>query len=116
MKFILGTVAGIALGCALLGCGGGSDAAPQAAAAGAQTAASIPDTTMEAEVGCAGCIYGMDGITRCITAAKLDERVVLVEGGGVDAHEAGLCKAPGNATIVGHLRDDTLVAASITLH
>jgi hypothetical protein len=70
---------------------------------------------MEAEVGCAACIYAMDGIKSCTTAAKIGDEVRLVQGGGVDAHAAGLCKTARNATIVGHVEGDTLVASSVTL-
>lgn len=102
------------------GCSGSAPPESEAGSAEAQAAAQAAhaaeaDTEMTVEVGCAMCIYEQEGATTCTTAAKVGDTVYLVEGGGLDAHEAGLCTAAKQATVMGHIHGDRLMASSITV-
>ena len=112
------TVTGV-IAIATAGCGGGSAPAPVADAEPKQVAKTVdaqpPETEMTVEVGCAGCIYKMEGVTGCTTAAKVQDHVYLVEGGGIDAHTSGLCQTSRQATVVGRIEGDKLIASRITL-
>lgn len=72
------------------------------------------------EVGCALCIYRMPGISDCVLAAKVGDKVMLVEGVGIDdlgdAHDpkTGLCNVARGATIEGRIEGDRLIATRIT--
>lgn len=79
-------------------------------------AVAAEDEAMDVEVGCAMCMYEMEGIETCVTAAKVGEQVYLVSGGGLDAHTTGLCSTTKQATLVGRIDGDRLVATSITVH
>ncbi len=76
---------------------------------------------LDGSVGCALCIYHMPGISDCVLAAKVGEKVMLVEGVGIDdlgdAHDpkTGLCNVSRKASIHGHIEGDKLVATQISL-
>jgi hypothetical protein len=70
---------------------------------------------MTVEVGCASCIYKMEGITDCTLAAKIDGKAVLVKGSDVDAHEAGLCAAAKQAVVEGELLGQEFIATKVAL-
>lgn len=71
--------------------------------------------TFLVEVGCADCVYSVDGISGCsVMAAKVDDRVVVASGEVGDVHSAGLCMAARKAEIVGRMQDDKLVVVSMT--
>ena len=98
------------------GCGPSSAPAPVAEEAPeTPQPVEITGEEMTVELGCGGCIYHMEGVTSCVTAAKVGDTVMLVEGGGVDAHSAGLCESARMATLVGEVKDGKLYASSITL-
>ena len=67
------------------------------------------------EVGCAMCVYDMDGVSSCRLAAKVGDNPVLVSGVEVDLHDHGLCEACGTAVMSGHLDGDMLVATSVEM-
>ena len=75
---------------------------------------------LRGEVGCALCIYHMPGVKECVLAAKVGERVMLVEGVDIDdlgdAHDpqTGLCNVSRKAAIEGRIEGDKLVATRIT--
>lgn len=78
----------------------------------------IPDVELanqQVEVGCAMCIFKMDGVQGCKLAAKVTGQPVLVSGSDVDAHTAGLCSKSMQATISGKVEDGKLAAADIEL-
>lgn len=105
----------------LMGCSERSVQPPEPEAAagtpmGEMASVAADDEEMEVEVGCAMCMYETEGIETCQTAAKVDGKVYLVSGGGLDAHASGLCSTTKQATLVGHLDGDRLVASSITVH
>lgn len=74
---------------------------------------------VEAEVGCAGCIYDKEGVKGCKTAVKIDDKVYMVKAGTkdgeLDAHKTGLCKAGKKATLTGKVVGDEFVANKIEL-
>ena len=104
----------------MTGCGSSTAPAPEAEAAFEPVAAAAPAEAvgeeMTLEVGCATCIYDMEGVTGCVTAAKVGETAMLVEGGGIDAHNDGLCGSARMATVVGEVKDGKLHASTITLN
>ena len=81
---------------------------------GEATMVSSPEP-MQVEVGCASCIYKMDGITSCQLAAKVDGKPILVKGLKDDAHSLGLCGATKEAQLVGHVEGDHFAATQINL-
>lgn len=85
----------------LAGCGGSS--VPSANAA--QTV----------EVGCGSCIYSMEGVQGCVTAAKIGDKAYLVTGAELDAHASGLCKSAKQAKIEGKVAEGKFVASKIDL-
>lgn len=99
------TISVIAL---LNGCG--SDSQPTT---GAETASA--DANLEVELGCAGCIFKMEGAEGCQTAAKVDGKTYMVEGGGVDAHAAGLCANSKEARVRGRIEGDHLIVSQIKI-
>ena len=70
-------------------------------------------SSFKAELGCAMCIYHMDGVEHCTVAAKVGDEVMLVKGGGIDAH--GLCGRPKMAEITGKMQEGELHASNIEL-
>jgi len=70
-------------------------------------------TTVDAEIGCAKCVFHMDGVTGCTVAAKVGDTVMLVEGGGVDAHS--LCSGSQPAKVTGTIGDGVLHATKVDL-
>jgi hypothetical protein len=116
MKFsiALGLFAATVMG--ISGCGSSTTPPPKVEAPADAVPVEIAGEEMTVELGCGGCIYEMEGVTACVTAAKVGETTMLVEGGGVDAHSAGLCEAARMATVVGEVKDGKLYASSITLN
>lgn len=100
----------------MTGCGSSPTTTPDAEAPAEPVAVEVAGEEMTVELGCGGCIYEMDGVESCITAAKVGETAMLVEGGGVDAHTSGLCQSARMATVVGEVKDGKLYASSITLN
>ena len=73
-----------------------------------------------ATIGCATCIFKMEGVTGCKLAVKIAGTPYLVSGSGIDdhgdAHAAdGLCNAERQAAVTGEVRDDRFVAQRIEL-
>ena len=82
----------------------------------ADTAPAVVEVAAQtAEVGCATCIYKMEGVSGCQLAAKIDGVARLVEGSDVDAHAEGLCSAAKQAKLAGKIEADMLVASELTL-
>lgn len=72
--------------------------------------------TISAEVGCADCIYGVDGVKGCDKiAAKVSGQTLLVTGLDFDAHGAGLCGTAKQASLTGVVKDGEFVASNLTL-
>jgi len=75
-----------------LGCQSGEDVpTPQGTSAAASTVNRI------VEVGCAGCLFDMEGAEGCQLAVKVDGKTYLVSGVDIDTHEAGLCESTKQA-------------------
>ncbi len=67
------------------------------------------------EVGCASCIYEMEGVEDCELAARIDGKTYLVELEGFDAHGAGLCAGAKTAVVTGAIEGDRFHATSLEL-
>ena len=118
MKKVLGTLALLsAAGLWVTGCGGSSATSSASGTEAMADAApvEIQGQEMTVELGCGACIYEMEGVTKCTTAAKVGDATMLVVGGDIDAHSAGLCEAARDATVVGEVKDGKLYVSSITL-
>ena len=87
------------------------------ACTGASTdqASDLHASAMTVEVGCASCIYGMEGVGDCELAARIDGKAYLVELEGFDAHGAGLCAGAQTAVVIGAIEDDRFHATSLEL-
>ena len=60
----------------------------------------------EVEVGCAKCMYSVEGETGCETAVKVDGKVYKASGVKIPAHDIGLCKTTMKAKVSGSVKDD----------
>lgn len=90
------------------GCGEESTPVPQAATAAANTEQSV-------EIGCASCIYKIDGVEGCVAAVKIDTQPLLVTGTQINAHALGLCTQAKQAIVIGNVEGDKFVASKINL-
>ncbi len=73
--------------------------------------ASPQETTVE--VGCAMCIYNMDGVAGCKPAAVVDGQPRLMTGVDMDLHAYGLCTPPRQAVVSGRLEGQTFLARTV---
>lgn len=64
-----------------------------------------------AKVGCAACVFHMDGAKGCQLAVELDGKTYLVSGAKVDGHE--WCERSLNAVVAGSVENDRFVATSL---
>lgn len=111
----------------LLGCANGSHehASPPQTEEGQKTSSNQPGVDADAddtsnasqtvEVACGSCIYEMPGVSGCKLAAKIDGNAVLVSGGGLNAHESGLCSGAKQATVKGEMQGGQFVATEVKL-
>ncbi len=111
------SIAGIVVLLALAGC---ESSQPRNHDAGRdESGYSKAADVLDGEVGCALYIYHMPGARECVLAAKVGDKVMLVEGVGIDdlgdAHDpkTGLCNVSRKATIYGRIDGDRLVATRI---
>ena len=93
---------------ALTGCGNTADSSDASV-----TTAAATETIFE--VGCAACIYSMEGIDHCATAVKVGDTLYLLAGAELDAMSNELCESTKQAKAVGSVQDDKFVAESIAL-
>ena len=70
-------------------------------------------SAMTVEVGCASCIYEMEGVEGCELAARIDGKTYLVELEGFDAHGSGLCAGTKTAVVTGAIEGDRFHATSL---
>ena len=73
--------------------------------------ASRQETTVQ--VGCAMCIYNMDGVAGCQPAVAIDGQPRLMTGVDMDLHAYGLCTAPRQAVVSGRLEWQTFLARTV---
>ncbi len=73
--------------------------------------ASPQETTVE--VGCAMCIYDMDGVAGCQPAVVIDGQPRLMTGVDMDLHAFDLCTAPRQAVVSGRLEGQTFLARTV---
>lgn len=116
---------------ALAGCGGGGGQEQAAEKAPEQTEMTQKTTAARAvdaaktvaegesitcEVGCAGCVYHMEGINHCAPAVKMaGGEPMLLQGIEVDAHGLGLCEGAREATVMGKVQDGVFIASAVEL-
>ena len=106
----IGTILGLSL--ALSGCAQNAETADDTDAT-PTTLVSLSSKTVE--VGCAMCVYDIDGVTSCKLAAKVGDNPMLVSGAEVDLSEHGLCEAAGTAVVSGRVDGDMLVATMVEM-
>lgn len=111
----------------IAGCGSNEQVAEKTADTANQVAGTAAKTLTAAkqiaegegvacEVGCAGCIYHMEGVEGCTPAIKMaDGEPMMLHGVPVDAHALGLCKAARGATVMGEVQDGAFVASAVEL-
>lgn len=63
------------------------------------------------EVGCAMCIYKVAGVSSCLPAVKVGEKVLLISGWAPPGHD--LCGAAKKATVEGKIEGDKFVATRV---
>ena len=78
-------------------------------------ASDLRASAMTLEVGCASCIYEMEGVEDCELAARIDGKTYLVELEGFDAHSAGLCAGAKTAVVTGAIEGDRFHATNLEL-
>jgi len=82
-----------------------------------KAAAAIGDTLADAvvmEIGCAGCLYEIPGISGCRQAAVVvNGKPLLLTSADLDVHGSGLCRAVKKAKIAGRVEGDKFVATNI---
>ncbi|MFQ5653442.1 MAG: DUF6370 family protein [Planctomycetota bacterium] len=74
------------------------------------TTTTVSDMTVE--VGCASCVYKMEGVQGCKAAAEIDGKPMLLTGAHLSAHSLGLCRGAKEAVVSGKIEGDTFVATS----
>ncbi len=85
------------------------------AGASSNHASDLHASAMTVEVGCASCIYEMEGVMWCEPAARIDGKTYLVDFEDFDAHGAGLCDGTKTATVTGAIEGDHFHATSFEL-
>ncbi len=65
------------------------------------------------EVGCAVCIYGMEGADGCALAAKIKGKPMMVQGVELDMYDHGLCSVAKRAVVSGKIEGGELVASKV---
>ncbi len=78
-------------------------------------ASDLHASAMTVEVGCASCIYEMEGVMWCEPAARIDGKTYLVDFEDFDAHGAGLCDGTKTAAVTGAIEGDHFHATSFEL-
>ena len=114
-------------GCQQEGNGGGDDSksSEPATTAPEQSSSAMPTGTPEVmvakfegtsmELGCGRCIYKMEGVQGCPTAAVVNGKPMLIQGVGQSAHEHGLCSRSGMALVSGEIEGGSLVTTSVEM-
>jgi hypothetical protein len=69
----------------------------------------------EVEVGCAMCVYGMEGADSCTLAAKIKDKPMMVKGAELDMHDHGLCSGAKRAVVSGKIEGGDLVASKVEI-
>ena len=103
MKKLIIVVMGLAMVAALAGCGG----------SGGIATAALADEMIE--VGCGSCMYDMEGVKGCVTAANIDGTPYLVSGVKLKAHAVGLCDMKKQAKVSGRVEGGKFVASALEL-
>ena len=67
------------------------------------------------ELGCASCMFDLEGAEGCETAVKVGDKVLMLSGFELDAHKSGLCKATKKAEVAGSIDGDNFVASAVRL-
>jgi hypothetical protein len=70
--------------------------------------------SQELEIGCAMCVYHMEGVSKCTPAAKVGEKPLLLEGFTSESEHA-LCGGAKKAKVEGKVEGDKLVATKVEI-
>jgi len=86
----------------------------------APTQVAEKSSSIELTAGCGSCVFGMEGVSGCPLAVKIDGQAYLVTGVDMDAlgdaHAAdGLCSIAREATATGRIEGDRFVAERMKL-
>ena len=93
-----------------------SEAAQEAVESGETTVGEAMATLTSAKVGCAGCIYNLEGAQGCQLAVKVGGEAMFVTGDhGINAHTAGLCSGEKDAQVAGEVVDGKFVATKVEI-
>ena len=65
------------------------------------------------QVGCAMCIYNMDGVAGCKPAVVIDGQPRLMTGVDMDLHAFDLCTVSRQAVVSGKLEGQTFLATTV---
>ncbi len=65
------------------------------------------------EVGCAMCVYGMEGVQGCALAAMIKGKPMMVQGVELDMYDHGLCSVAKRAVVSGKFEGGELVASKV---
>ena len=121
MQIPISVLVCLAVTMSISGCGSNSTpesstpevTAPDVVAPSITISAALPLTT---EIGCAKCIYNVEGATDCSQiAAKIEGKPVVISGIELNAHDMGLCSEAKTASIQGSMEDGKLVATKVEL-
>ncbi len=67
-------------------------------------------------IGCAACVYEMEGMEGCSkAAAEIDGKPMLITGMHLEVHDMGLCSVPKKANVMGKVENGKLKASKVTL-
>lgn len=73
-----------------------------------------PLTDATVEVGCAKCVYKMEGVESCALAVKVGDETMLVEGEGLQStEELGVCEAAKSAVVSGKVEEGKFIASKV---
>ncbi len=65
------------------------------------------------EVGCAMCVYGMDGVQACALAGMIEGKPMMMNGVELDMHDHGLCSGAKRAVVSGKIEGGELAASKV---
>ena len=99
--------------CAVVGLVGCSQETSTTATPAVSPGALASLDNQEVEVGCAMCVYGMEGAEGCVLACKIKGKPMMVKGIELDMHEAGLCSGAKQAVVSGTFEGGEFVASKV---
>ena len=112
--FLFSAATVVTSGLILAGCGESSTPEATAPTVVAPTVSISAAAPLTLEVGCAKCIYQVEGANDCSqVATAIDGKTLLISGVNVDAHEMGLCSAAKMASVEGAVEGGKFIASKV---